>query len=396
MRTAIVTLTVGESYRAIGRITHPLMREYADRIKSEFIVVGHSDYQLHHFDKIKIINRLFGRYDRIIYLDVDIVIKKNCPNLFDLIVPEEIGIYDEKKYATPEQKVIHDQIMKKASKEYNIPLPSEYSFYNTGVMVLSKKHVDIFQIPSKTIYMEYGEQPLINLYIANSRFHVHDIGPQFNKMPYVTIKEEPYIIHYAGLSDAAQLAKKDIETLYPVVKQQVMTLSSRLEMLDVLKLGHRKCVEVGTHRGDFAYEILRRGPRELWLIDPWEQQSIDIYADDHANKDNLEEIYYSVLERFYYDKRVRVIRDYSLNAVKQFQDESIDFVYIDAVHSMASVLIDMSIWWHKVKPGGWICGHDYTGTFPGVKVAVDEFCKISGHDLNLLCLESWASWGIHK
>ena len=66
------------------------------------------------------------------------------------------------------------------------------------------------------------------------------------------------------------------------------------------------------------------------------------------------------------------IKDTSKNASTQFQNDSIDFIMIDAGHNYDSVKSDISRWYHKVKPGGFITGDGY-GVFKEVNQAVDEF-----------------------
>ncbi|MCA9806745.1 MAG: class I SAM-dependent methyltransferase [Cyanobacteria bacterium HKST-UBA06] len=64
----------------------------------------------------------------------------------------------------------------------------------------------------------------------------------------------------------------------------------------------------------------------------------------------------------------------SAQAAKFFGDNSLDFVYIDGSHEYNDVLEDLNLWYPKVKPGGWFCGHDYVfDEFPGVTSAVDHF-----------------------
>lgn len=46
---------------------------------------------------------------------------------------------------------------------------------------------------------------------------------------------------------------------------------------------------------------------------------------------------------------------------KQFEDNSIDLVFIDGDHRYSSVVKDIKSWFPKVKKGGFIAGHDYTG-----------------------------------
>jgi hypothetical protein len=66
------------------------------------------------------------------------------------------------------------------------------------------------------------------------------------------------------------------------------------------------------------------------------------------------------------------IKDTSHNAANQFQNNSIDFIMIDAGHSYEDVKDDIHFWYNKVKPGGIISGDDY-GVFTGVNQAADEF-----------------------
>jgi hypothetical protein len=37
----------------------------------------------------------------------------------------------------------------------------------------------------------------------------------------------------------------------------------------------------------------------------------------------------------------------------------LDFIYIDANHAYDFVKEDIECWYPKVKPGGWVMGHDY-------------------------------------
>jgi hypothetical protein len=63
----------------------------------------------------------------------------------------------------------------------------------------------------------------------------------------------------------------------------------------------------------------------------------------------------------------------SLEAAKLIKDESLDFVYIDALHDKQSVLDDITAWEPKVRIGGIVAGHDWGHR--GVTDAVMEFTK---------------------
>lgn len=70
-----------------------------------------------------------------------------------------------------------------------------------------------------------------------------------------------------------------------------------------------------------------------------------------------------------------VLRPYpmrSIAASDKYASETLDFVYIDAAHDYFSVWQDIKAWLPKVKPGGYIGGHDYRSNCPGVWKAVGE------------------------
>lgn len=53
-------------------------------------------------------------------------------------------------------------------------------------------------------------------------------------------------------------------------------------------------------------------------------------------------------------------------------DRSLDLVFIDAQHTYEGVREDIALWTPKVRAGGVLAGHDYSGSFPGVAQAVHE------------------------
>jgi cephalosporin hydroxylase len=64
----------------------------------------------------------------------------------------------------------------------------------------------------------------------------------------------------------------------------------------------------------------------------------------------------------------------SCDASKLYEDNSLDFVFVDGDHTYEGVWSDLENWFPKLKVGGSIVGHDYgNGNFPGLKRAADEF-----------------------
>lgn len=142
------------------------------------------------------------------------------------------------------------------------------------------------------------------------------------------------------------------------------------------------CAEIGVDEGLNAERIIKISkPKELYLIDPWDpyvyKHMTDLEAKDYVSI--LEIRYNNVKDKYKNNKSVKIIRETSISASKNFKDEYFDWVYIDADHDYNSVKEDIEHWYPKVKMGGFIGGHDYidnnTNNKKPVKRAVDEFIE---------------------
>lgn len=70
---------------------------------------------------------------------------------------------------------------------------------------------------------------------------------------------------------------------------------------------------------------------------------------------------------------VRMLPIPSLTAAAMFDDQSIDFVYIDGSHEYDDLRADIIAWTPKVKNGGIVAGDDYgVGQHPDVQRVIDE------------------------
>ena len=104
-------------------------------------------------------------------------------------------------------------------------------------------------------------------------------------------------------------------------------------------------VEVGSFSG-VSSRVIALHCGQLDCIDPWDIGGVVTQA---------EQIFDDMLPDYPNIVKVKLP---SVQAAQQYADHSLDFVYIDADHSYASVVEDINAWKNKVKMGGFIAGHD--------------------------------------
>jgi hypothetical protein len=122
------------------------------------------------------------------------------------------------------------------------------------------------------------------------------------------------------------------------------------------ELGFKIGVEVGVETGKFSEVLCKSIPGvKLYSVDAW--KAYRGYR-DHVNQKKLDGFYETTKKRLApYD--CELIRKFSMDAVKDFKDNSLDFVYIDGNHNFQNCTNDIAEWSKKVRYGGIIAGHDY-------------------------------------
>ncbi len=115
--------------------------------------------------------------------------------------------------------------------------------------------------------------------------------------------------------------------------------------------GRRVGVEIGVDQGEYGIKLCEAGLKVY---------GIDSYV---AYKDYKEvrsyESHYEQAVKNLAGLNYTIINKFSKDALEDFEDESLDFVYIDGCHSLPYVAADIFGWEAKIRKGGVISGHDY-------------------------------------
>jgi len=155
---------------------------------------------------------------------------------------------------------------------------------------------------------------------------------------------------------------------------------------------HTAMVEIGCYRGE-STRIWSTMFNEVYAIDPWEYETAYMLREfNHVCKqqplekikeeldwENIGTIATGVEDSFdevtKTRKNIFKMKGTSMELCNTFEEEELDFVYIDGDHSYEAVVDDIMGWLPKLKPNRFIAGHDYTGNYPQIKEAVNTILQ---------------------
>lgn len=204
---------------------------------------------------------------------------------------------------------------------------------------------------------------------------------QENKMP-MSFEERP-------LPKVQQRPRRSLADLKPLItdkgKMDVLAAINFLRLAGTF-------VEVGTFRGDFANELLRFTQCDkLYCVDPY--QSYNEYSDGINNLD-LDLVFQTTKARLsIFGDRVSFLRKFSVPAAKDFDDCSVDLVYLDGNHQYQFVMRDLAAWYPKVCSGGLLCGDD-AYSLPGREQDVDGNIRIVHESTKDGLPRVWGTYGV--
>jgi hypothetical protein len=160
-------------------------------------------------------------------------------------------------------------------------------------------------------------------------------------------------------------------------------------------------VEVGVYEGENAESMLRQGIEFLHLVDPYKaHMNHGIDTDKPTYPVTQEEMRLAkalTIKRLeQWREKYNLIERTSEEAAMMFIDNTIDYVYIDSIHSYDQVKKDIELWFPKVRIGGVLGGHDYAmGShkgdvgYLGLQHAVNEFAARVGLELHATGADWW-------
>jgi len=347
-------------------------------------------------------------YDKILYLDTDVLINSDMNVLFGH------DISPEKLYALEEGTMGHDYW---CGKLFGTPyVGSTMRAFSAGVFYFRNSE------PMRTLFAailahiqdyvyEKRRPPPICLdqpFVVYNAFQQNKYDNQMMKA-YLennpsAVSPEKIIYHFPGgpgqyLSKNAKMSafwEKMIPGIKPTniiitppstpVGMEYVLFEDRTTMIRHYAATISKPViaEIGIFRGEFLdYIATTCDVGSLDGVDLFQGVTCSGNADgNHVVKYDVGKSYVELTEKYKDVSNVNVHKSDSSTFLKGVPNNTYDIIYIDGDHSYKGVELDLLYSFQKVKPGGYIMGHDYEMNMKkanhvyqfGVKQAVDEFC----------------------
>ena len=208
------------------------------------------------------------------------------------------------------------------------------------------------------------------------------------KLPCIFRKLHTYLDTYDDMDlvtyingDIGKTKRIILETLHPELSEIPGTFNYE----DLYDTAISNCknnstfVEIGSWLGKSTNYLVNKVKEsnkniEVFSVDSFKGSSSDITEQSVVEAFNGD-VYYEFMENGIISDNsdyINIIKDDSIVASNQFQNNTIDFLMIDSDKSYDSVNDNLKNWYHKVKPNGIISGYGYTLN-DNVKRAVNDY-----------------------
>ena len=154
-------------------------------------------------------------------------------------------------------------------------------------------------------------------------------------------------------------------------------MTTRRQILSRIITNHQVKIgaEIGVGTGPTTKHLMDTHPDLQWIGVDHFPHGYPLEAGGVIGEERAREVrgkFTNLFDR--YQPRLRWLDTTSLDAAKTIEDGSLDLVFIDADHSYEGCRDDILAWRPKLRPGGWLSGHDYCHyRYPGVVRAVREY-----------------------
>ena len=213
-RRAVVTLNIGD--REEAKVSKPFFECYCRRHHLEWIVIAKRRLHLKpnfwkprlgiHLEKFQMAD-LFDQYERVAYVDSDVLMHPEAPDVFAEVGADEIGcVYED---VGPDAWKREEE-WSKAEAMFG-PLPEKHRYFNAGVLIFGRGHKPLFDLDHGLPGGRWPDQTFFNYHSRKLNMRIRELPQSFNFLPIFpgwgepSVRRKQYFVHYAGRENKAQM-----------------------------------------------------------------------------------------------------------------------------------------------------------------------------------------------
>jgi hypothetical protein len=346
-------------------------------------------------------------YDAVLYLDTDILAVKPIDSYFESITEDGMLYVYTETNNQEHHKELCWSLHTYTEEDYARFRTENILPFNAGAFGFRPTQTmkDQIQEVRDMIATHTGpyfyEQSFLNVYFNRRNKTIRTL---FTPDTYIffpqtgTLYKDARLLHFA---DASQSAARKCNRMRDYLALRVFP--TRIDMLSVVPM-HGVYAEIGVFKAEFSDVLCKvLQPRQMVLIDLF--SGVTNSGDQDGNNMevvNIGDVYNHLVAVSKTFPALSVRKGDSSTILRSFPDNTFDMVYIDGDHSYEGVKKDLQVAILKVKPGGWIMGHDFGLNFEkarhvyefGVEKAVRELCGQLDQGVTVLGMDGCISFGI--
>lgn len=195
---AIITVAAGNDYERLLEVSVPLMEEYAKRVQADVIVLTGRTQGWWGLEKLRM-TPYVEQYERSLFVDCDVLIKPDAPNIFEHVPSGHIGMHDDAPHISSLEWAVGERSnlwQSQGLDDWQTPY-----MLNTGVIVLEPLHVNILTPPLRKLPGRHcDEQFWIERQCEGHKvFHLdRKFNHQWYWKDFEEKKDSAYFVHYAN------------------------------------------------------------------------------------------------------------------------------------------------------------------------------------------------------
>jgi hypothetical protein len=234
MKRAIATIAVDEQAQKWAQVTRPFLEHYAARVGAEII-----DGQLHdhpeiveappewpnnqtpgnrfaeiQLSKLDIMREALEQFDRVLWLDADLMVRPDSPDLFDIVPPdhwaglEEIAVMLRLNWFSNYEKILAHMAV--VCQQEGLPEISRNRaiYFNCGVQLAGKSHAFLYAPAKNPDNFGWAEQTRVSVRLNHFQPPIYYLPECFNCMKWAGSTDYMrtcYFNHYCGLRNHERL-----------------------------------------------------------------------------------------------------------------------------------------------------------------------------------------------